>query len=293
MAKKVKRTTTTTVTEEIIEGPSNEKTQIVCILDRSGSMAENGIIYESINGFNRFLKEQRELKDTATITVALFDDRYDLLYDDVDIKKVPDITYSTWSPRGTTALFDAIGKTINTVRATHARLGSEKPAKVLVCIVTDGKENASHEYKREGIKSLIRECERDNWNFIYLAANQDAFAVGSSFGISYHNTYTYSNTSVGVSDMSFVMANAATSYRGMSSGSAQFMSRSKSLINQDEDDARKNMGGSNGHSGTLIADGATGFGGYSTGVSLSGDTKTNLSGVPGSVNFTTNTVNMT
>jgi hypothetical protein len=293
MAKKVKRTTTTTVTEEIIEGPSNEKTQIVCILDRSGSMAENGIIYESINGFNRFLSEQRELKDTATITVALFDDRYDLLYDDVDIKKVPDITYATWSPRGTTALFDAIGKTINTVRATHARLGSEKPAKVLVCIVTDGKENASHEYKRDGIRSLIRECERDNWNFIYLAANQDAFAVGASFGVSCHNTYTYSADSFGVRGMSAVMGKATTSYRGMSSNSADFSDDSKSLINQDEDDAKKNMSGSIGHSGTLIADGSAGVGGYSASIPLSGDTKTNISSIPGSVSFTTNTVNMT
>ena len=74
--KKVTTTVTTTVTEEII--PSNEKTQIVCVLDRSGSMSENGIIYEAISGFNRFLAEQRKLKDTATLTVVLFDDQYDI-----------------------------------------------------------------------------------------------------------------------------------------------------------------------------------------------------------------------
>jgi len=155
--KKVTTTVTTTVTEETITVPSNEKTQIICILDRSGSMGENGIIYESINGFNNFLNEQKKLKDNATLTIALFDDRYELLYDDVDIKKVENITYDVWYPRGTTALFDAIGKTINTVIANRNKLGSEKPDKVLVCIVTDGKENASHEYNRDKIKSLIKD----------------------------------------------------------------------------------------------------------------------------------------
>ena len=127
--KRIKKVTTVT-TEEFVEEPLNEKTQIICILDRSGSMAENGIIYESINGFNNFLEEQKKLKDKATLTVALFDDRYDLLYDDVDIQNVSKITYDTWYPRGTTALYDAIGKTINTVKANRASLGSEKPAKV-------------------------------------------------------------------------------------------------------------------------------------------------------------------
>jgi hypothetical protein len=291
MAKKVKKvTTTTTVTEEIIEGPSNEKTQIVCILDRSGSMSEGGIIYEAINGFNRFLKEQKELKDQATITVALFDDRYDLLYNDVDIKKVPEITYGVWTPRGTTALFDAIGKTINTVKAEHARLGSEKPAKVLVCIVTDGKENASHEYSGENIKNLLRERERDNWTFIYLAANQNAFAVGQSFGISYHNNYTFAASGAGVQDMSFVMANAATSYRSMSAKSADFSTRSKSLL-KDKGDAKDNLADNN-VIGTIGSFDHSGF--VSTGtVIYSGGTNTINTGTPGDVSFATKNVSVT
>ncbi|MFA5366577.1 MAG: vWA domain-containing protein [Dehalococcoidia bacterium] len=290
MAKKVKKvTTTTTVTEEIIEGSSNEKTQIVCILDRSGSMSEGGIIYEAINGFNRFLKEQKELKDQATITVALFDDRYELLYDDIDIKKVPEITYATWTPRGTTALLDAIGKTVNTVKSNHIRLGSEKPAKVLVCIVTDGKENASHEYTREGIRSLIRERERDNWNFIYLAANQDAFAVGQSFGISHHNNYTYAASGAGMMDMSSVLGNATTSYRSMVSSSADFQTRSKSLL-KDEGDAKDNLTDNINVVGTIKGNDTY----FSTGtVVYSGGTTTNSTGVPGDVNFTAQNVTVT
>jgi uncharacterized protein YegL len=218
------------------ENITNEKTQIICILDRSGSMAEGGIIYESINGFNNFLEEQKKPKDEATITVALFDDRYELLYDDVDIRKVEKITYDIWYPRGTTALFDAIGKTINTVRAKHTTLGSNKPAKVLVCIVTDGKENASQEYtSRDKIKSLIKECEDDNWNFIYLAANQNAFDVGTSFGISGSNTYTYTADIDGVYNMSMTLNSASLSYRDMNSSSRDFKKKSKQLINNPND----------------------------------------------------------
>ena len=145
--KKIKKTTTTTVTEEIVDVPTNEKTQIICILDRSGSMSS--IISDSIGGFNTFLKQQKELKDEATITVALFDDRYDLLYDNIDIKKAEELTSIIWIPRGMTALYDAIGKTINNVRNTHARLGNEKPSKVLVCIVTDGEKKEGYENKNE------------------------------------------------------------------------------------------------------------------------------------------------
>lgn len=230
--KKVTTTVTTTITEETISVPSNNKTQIVCILDTSGSMSS--IIRDSIGGFNTFLKQQRELKDEATLTVALFDDTYNLLYDNVDIKKVEDITDKVWIPRGTTALYDAIGKTINTVKANHAKLGSEKPSKVLVCIVTDGYENASREYKLDDIRKLIKGCEEIDWNFIYLAANQDAFAVSSSFGVSAGNTYNYTATGQGVAFMSNTLSNASVSYRSMDTSSADFKTRSKKLINDDD-----------------------------------------------------------
>jgi hypothetical protein len=230
MAKKIKKvTTTTTVTEEFIS--TNEKTHIICILDRSGSMSS--IIGDSIGGFNTFLKEQKKLPDEATITVALFDDKYDLLYDNVDIKKAEELTEKTWMPRGMTALYDAIGKTISNEKANFVKLGDEKPAKVLVCIVTDGLENASKEYNKDNIKKLIKQCEEEDWNFIYLAANQDAMTVGSGFGISTSNTYTYTANSVGVANMSMTLNNASFSYRSMSSNDADFKKKSKNLIDDD------------------------------------------------------------
>jgi hypothetical protein len=247
MAKKIKKvTTTTTVTEEIIS--TNEKTHIICILDRSGSMSS--IMSDSIGGFNTFLKQQKELPDEATITVVLFDDKYELLYDNVDIKKAEELTDKTWYPRGMTALYDAIGKTINNEKANFAKLGDEKPAKVLVCIVTDGLENASKEYKKDVIKKLIKSCEDEDWNFIYLAANQDAMTVGSGFGISTSNTYTYSATEDGVANMSMTLNNASISYRNMSSNDVDFKKKSKNLIDD--------------NSGTVISSGTGNCVGIST-----------------------------
>lgn len=212
------------------ETPSNEKTQIICILDRSGSMGMNNVIVEARGGFNNFLNEQKKLKDEATITVALFDDQYELLYDDVNIQEVEEITEKEWSPRGTTALYDAIGKTVNTVKSNHNKEGHKKPDKVLVCIVTDGQENASHEYNHKAITKLISDCEEDDWNFIYLAANQDAFAVGGSFGMSVGNTYNFTADAAGTLDMANVMSNATASYRGMTKTSAMYGTLSKNLV---------------------------------------------------------------
>jgi uncharacterized protein YegL len=251
--KKVTTTTvTTTVTEEILTTPTNEKTHIICILDRSGSM--HSIINDSIGGFNTFLKKQKDLPDEATITVVIFDDQYELIYDNIDIKSAELLTDKIWSPRGNTALYDAIGKTITTEKAKFSKLGKDAPAKVLVCLVTDGQENSSHEYKSDAIKKMIKSCEDENWNFIYLAANQDAFAVGSSFGMSVGNTYNYTASSRGVADMSNVMFSATASYRGMDSKSASFKKMSKSLVDLDENDDAINLT-NNGTSGTLNING--------------------------------------
>lgn len=206
----VKKTVVTT--EEVIEEKLNEKTQIVCILDRSGSM--NNIIEDAIGGFNEFIKEQKELEDDATMTVALFDDHYELLYDNVNIKEVELFNKDNWSPRGLTALYDAIGKTITTVDNTHRKMKDEDvPEKVLVCIVTDGMENSSKEYDNESIKKLIDKHEEKGWSFVYLAANQDAFDIGTSFGISGGNTYTFNADSIGMNNVTNTLSNAAKYYR--------------------------------------------------------------------------------
>jgi len=185
-----------------------------------------------------------------------------MLYDNIDIKEAKDLTTKEWYPRGMTALYDAIGKTINADKAKLERLGNEAPAKVLVCIVTDGLENNSKEYKLDDIQKLIKKCENDDWNFIYLAANQDAFAVGTSFGVSAGNTYTYTADSAGVFNMSSTLNSASVSYRAMNSNDDNFKKMSKSLIdddkNQNNDDEKQNNAGgtitTNSIAGTIVVD---------------------------------------
>lgn len=213
--KKVKKivTTTTTVTEEIIK--TNGKTHIVCILDRSGSM--NNIISDSIGGFNNFIKKQKELGDDAALTLALFDDKYDLIYDEVNICDVKDITLNEWYPRGWTRLYDAIGKTINSLKSKENKSDSFYE-KTLICIVTDGYENDSKEYNSESIKKMISESEKNGWEFIYLGANQDAFNEGFKFGMNTSNTYTYQANSFGVGNAFDNINYYTTSYRTTGNG---------------------------------------------------------------------------
>lgn len=129
-------------------------TEIVYILDRSGSMS--GLAKDTIGGYNSFLENQKKEEGEAVVTTVLFDNNYDMVHDHVDIKKVQPLTSKEYFARGTTALLDAIGKTINHVGNRHKyALDSEVPGKTIVVITTDGFENASREFNYDKIKSMI------------------------------------------------------------------------------------------------------------------------------------------
>lgn len=234
-----KKVVKTTITEETII--TDEKTQIVCILDTSASMSN--IIEEARGGFNKFLKDQKELPDEATITIIVFDNLYELIYDNIDIKKAKELTSKEWSPRGMTALYDAIGKGINDVKATHKQMKKkDRPDKVLVCIVTDGDENSSREFTQEKVKELISSCEKDGWNFVFLAANQDAFEVGTSFGICGGNTINFTADMAGMANVSATLDNATTFYRSNSTMSKSYIDGVDSLMDDHGvgDDSKEN-----------------------------------------------------
>ena len=158
------------------------QTEIVVVLDKSGSM--ESIIHPTVEGFNTFVKEQKAAEGEAFLTLIQFDDRYEVDYKSTPINDVKDlIAYETYKPRALTALYDAIGKTINEL---------ETDRDVVFVIITDGDENASKEFKGDAIKKMIETKEGENkWKFVYMGANQDAIKTGESFGMRSANSVTY------------------------------------------------------------------------------------------------------
>jgi len=167
------------------------KTEIVFILDRSGSMA--GLESDTIGGYNSMLARQREEPGEAVVTTVLFDDKYELLHDRADIRAIRPITEREYYVRGCTALLDAIGKTINKIDSAQKNILPEFRAdKVLFIITTDGLENASREYSYASVSSLIERAKKEyGWEFLFLGANIDAAAEGGRLGISPEHTVRY------------------------------------------------------------------------------------------------------
>ncbi|MCB1193255.1 MAG: VWA domain-containing protein [Leptospiraceae bacterium] len=167
-------------------------THIAFVLDRSGSMSSSKI--ETIKGFNSFLQEQQGLEGKATFTLVQFDDQYEVWHDFVDIQKVKKLKDKTYVPRGMTALFDAIGKTINIIGKKLSDLKEEeRPEKVVFVILTDGQENSSLEYRFEVISDMIKhQTEKYNWTFVFLGSELSAVDQAINMGISSSNTLNYS-----------------------------------------------------------------------------------------------------
>ena len=185
-------------------------TEIVFILDRSGSMAH--LEEDTIGGYNSLIKKQLNEEGEASVTTVLFDDKFEIIHDNVDIKKVKPLTDKEYIARGTTALLDAVGKIISYVGNRHKTAPeSVVPHKTLVVIITDGYENASCEYNLKQIKAIIeRQKENYNWEFLFLGANIDAIATAGDIGITPDFAATYQADSVGT-QMNFSAVDCAVS----------------------------------------------------------------------------------
>jgi hypothetical protein len=172
-------------------------TLIGVILDRSGSMAS--CREATIAGFNQFLQEQQK-PDTdggrASMSLTQFDDRYEINFVGAPIETVPELDTQSYLPRGRTALHDAIGRTIHDIEVwVREHVWGDR---VLILIITDGQENASREYDLSAVRTLIERKERDGWNFAYMGANQDSYAVGGAMGVRSGFTQNYASTAAGV-----------------------------------------------------------------------------------------------
>ncbi len=189
------------------------KTDITIILDRSGSMSS--VKDDTIGGFNNFLSEQQKIEGEAVLSLVQFDDQYETVYLDKDINSAAKLTDATFQPRGMTALFDAVGRTINSVGARLSALTeSERPDKVLLVIMTDGFENSSREFNAAKVGEMIKH-QRDvyNWQFMFIGANQDAVLSAQEINIPAAAALTYAANEKGTRVAYSMMAQKIGKFR--------------------------------------------------------------------------------
>ncbi len=162
-------------------------THLVFLLDRSGSM--QSIKSDVIGGFDAFVTEQRAAEGICTVTLAQFDSQYEVVYHKIPLTSVPALILE---PRGSTALLDSMGKLISdTAAEINMLVEDDKPGTVVVAIMTDGLENASTEWRREDIKSLVEQQTSAGWEFLCMGADQDAVEVGKGLGVKAEQAVTY------------------------------------------------------------------------------------------------------
>jgi uncharacterized protein YegL len=185
-------------------------TELVFILDRSGSMA--GLEADTIGGFNAMLAKQQKAEGEAIVTTVLFDHQYELLHDRINVKGISPMTDEDYEVRGTTALLDAIGFTIQKIVNVQKKTNEEERAeKVLFVITTDGMENASHEFTADKIKKMVQhQKEKYGWEFLFLGANIDAVTTAARFGIEEDFAVDYHADEVGM-QLNYEAVNEAVS----------------------------------------------------------------------------------
>ncbi|HPF54265.1 MAG TPA: hypothetical protein P5116_07935 [Eubacteriales bacterium] len=176
---------------------NKDLTQLVMILDRSGSMG--GREDDTIGGYNSFLDKQRKQEGCCLVTTVLFDDRCELLHERKDVEKIAPLTQNDYYVRGCTALLDAVGRSIRMMVNVQRKANEDdRAANVVFVIITDGYENASREFSFEQIRTMIeREKMEYGWEFIFLGANIDAVAAASRIGINKERASCYHSDSRG------------------------------------------------------------------------------------------------
>lgn len=181
-----------------------KETEIVVVLDKSGSMGS--IRTSTVDGFNEFLNEQKNSEGKAYLTLIQFDDRYEVFHKSTPIQEVDElIVNETYVPRGTTALYESIGRTINEL---------ETDRDVVFVIITDGMDNVKSEYNPESLKKMIETLQDENgWKFLYLGANQDAVMAGGSLGVKSSNSMSWAASDSGMGGTFRSVSNNLTSYR--------------------------------------------------------------------------------
>ena len=180
-----------------MEKKRNDLTELVFILDRSGSMA--GLESDTIGGFNGLIDKQKKVDGKAFVTTVLFDNQQKTVHDRVDLAEVAPMTEKEYYVGGSTALLDAVGDTVTHIEKIHKYVRPEDvPAHTMVVITTDGMENSSHRWRAADVKKLVEKKKEGGWEFLFLGANIDAVSEAARFGIDADRAVRYCNDSVGV-----------------------------------------------------------------------------------------------
>lgn len=203
----------------------NGLTYIIFVIDRSGSM--ESIRNDMIGGFNSFIKSQQEANiGECRVFAYKFDTAYEPMFEDLDLNFVPVLTRESYVPRGGTALYDSLGRVIDNIGQRLSNMSeSERPAKVLVVTITDGAHNSNlldngPQFTAEEVKEKVKhQTEVYSWDFAYIGANQDAWAVGNSMGYSQGTTLNYVANSSGSALMFNSLSDSTVKYRTAAVGS--------------------------------------------------------------------------
>jgi uncharacterized protein YegL len=187
-------------------------THVYFLLDRSGSMTTIKTDIET--GFAAFVNEQRHAPGECRVTLAQFDQSYEVVYANRPVADIPPLKLV---PRGTTALLDAMGTLITTAGEQLAALPeNDRPSTVVLAIMTDGQENSSHDWNRATVSTLVKQQAGEyGWQFLYMGADQDAIEVGTSLGINAEHSVTYArgNSGLALSSISSRVATLRTTRR--------------------------------------------------------------------------------
>ncbi len=173
------------------------KTELIFILDRSGSMG--GLESDTIGGFNATISDQKKIDGETRVTTILFDNFFEVLHDRINLQDIAPLTEQDYFVRGSTALYDAVALGIRKIANVQKQTRKEGRAdKVIMVITTDGYENASRDTNAAMLHKMIDDCKKDGWEFLFLGADIDAQAAAGSIGIDSNRAANFVKDSQGV-----------------------------------------------------------------------------------------------
>lgn len=196
----------------------NDLTEVAFVLDASGSMYH--LTDDTIGGFNSVIESQKKEKDEVVVTTVIFDTGVTMLHDHINIREIEPLNHDTYKTGGCTALYDALGTTIDSIGARLVETPEEeRPAQVLVVIITDGAENASKEYSFNDIKERVETQQNVySWKFMFLGADLNSMNQAQNLGISRGMSKMYTTSTVGTQSVYTAVDSAITCTKAMAKG---------------------------------------------------------------------------